>query len=71
MIVGVGFFFFFLNQEEEGKRDEAVTGVQTCALPIYIWLPSRSESQISYVKSLGQQGGQEVIAGISPRSDGD
>src|SRR6185503_12163836 len=28
----VGFFFF---QAEDGIRDVAVTGVQTCALPIY------------------------------------
>src|SRR2546422_1454782 len=28
-----GFFFFF--QAEDGIRDVAVTGVQTCALPIY------------------------------------
>ena len=29
----VWFFFFF--QAEDGIRDVAVTGVQTCALPIY------------------------------------
>src|SRR2546429_6990728 len=29
----VSFFFFF--QAEDGIRDVAVTGVQTCALPIY------------------------------------
>src|SRR5207248_4615325 len=29
----VGFFFF---QAEDGIRDRTVTGVQTCALPIYI-----------------------------------
>src|SRR2546422_4024386 len=28
-------FFFF--QAEDGIRDVAVTGVQTCALPIYEW----------------------------------
>src|SRR2546422_324019 len=32
--VGFGFFFFFF-QAEDGIRDVAVTGVQTCALPIY------------------------------------
>src|SRR2546422_5150334 len=31
--VPVGFFFF---QAEDGIRDVAVTGVQTCALPIYL-----------------------------------
>src|SRR5216684_8625287 len=31
--MGLVFFFFF--QAEDGIRDVAVTGVQTCALPIY------------------------------------
>src|SRR5689334_24179469 len=30
------FFFFFFFQAEDGIRDGTVTGVQTCALPIYI-----------------------------------
>src|SRR5688572_32335470 len=30
------FFFFFFFQAEDGIRDLTVTGVQTCALPIYI-----------------------------------
>src|SRR5258708_32076260 len=30
-IVGISFFFF---QAEDGIRDDLVTGVQTCALPI-------------------------------------
>ena len=29
-------FFFF--QAEDGIRDDLVTGVQTCALPIYLYL---------------------------------
>src|SRR5205807_5386662 len=33
------FFFFFFFQAEDGIRDYKVTGVQTCALPIY---PGRS-----------------------------
>src|SRR5258708_13303888 len=32
-------FFFF--QAEDGIRDDLVTGVQTCALPIYTVRPSR------------------------------
>src|SRR2546422_1721375 len=32
---GVLFFFFFFFQAEDGIRDVAVTGVQTCALPIF------------------------------------
>src|SRR5207244_8373182 len=30
----VSFFFFFFFQAEDGIRDDLVTGVQTCALPI-------------------------------------
>src|SRR5438270_7669232 len=30
------FFFFFFFQAEDGIRDLTVTGVQTCALPIWI-----------------------------------
>src|SRR5260370_3870622 len=29
------FYFFFFFQAEDGIRDSSVTGVQTCALPIY------------------------------------
>src|SRR5688572_31517456 len=32
----VVFFFFFFFQAEDGIRDLTVTGVQTCALPIYL-----------------------------------
>src|SRR5258707_11948708 len=32
-------FFFFFFQAEDGIRDIGVTGVQTCALPIYIGGP--------------------------------
>src|SRR5690349_22515876 len=33
-------FFFFFFQAEDGIRDLYVTGVQTCALPIYPALPA-------------------------------
>src|SRR5256885_6624279 len=33
--VGVLWFLFFFFQAEDGIRDYKVTGVQTCALPIY------------------------------------
>src|SRR2546429_9890248 len=39
MSVCVVFFFFFF-QAEDGIRDVAVTGVQTCALPILIHISS-------------------------------
>ena len=31
-----GCFVFFFFQAEDGIRDWSVTGVQTCALPIYL-----------------------------------
>src|SRR5207248_3335514 len=36
MVSGLSFFFFF--QAEDGIRDRTVTGVQTCALPIFVVL---------------------------------
>src|SRR5256885_9620476 len=33
-------FFFFFFQAEDGIRDYKVTGVQTCALPISLRIPS-------------------------------
>src|SRR5690606_39546916 len=33
------FVFFFFFQAEDGIRDFHVTGVQTCALPIYALMP--------------------------------
>src|SRR5207237_7903786 len=32
----VFFFYFFFFQAEDGIRDSSVTGVQTCALPIFL-----------------------------------
>src|SRR3712207_8645460 len=33
----VELFFFFFFQAEDGIRDIGVTGVQTCALPIFVY----------------------------------
>src|SRR5258708_29957367 len=33
-VVSLSVFFFFFFQAEDGIRDDLVTGVQTCALPI-------------------------------------
>src|SRR5438876_8847158 len=35
-VIVLFFFFFFFFQAEDGIRDGRVTGVQTCALPIYV-----------------------------------
>src|SRR5438552_5774745 len=39
------FFFFFFFQAEDGIRDDLVTGVQTCALPISSPRPSRGATR--------------------------
>src|SRR5437867_27792 len=36
-------FFFFFFQAEDGIRDRTVTGVQTCALPIWLYVLLRNE----------------------------
>src|SRR2546429_1671890 len=36
----LSFYFFFFFQAEDGIRDVAVTGVQTCALPISLLCPT-------------------------------
>src|SRR5437764_2763252 len=36
LLTVVFFFFFFFFQAEDGIRDTSVTGVQTCALPIFV-----------------------------------
>src|SRR2546429_4556809 len=43
-------FFFF--QAEDGIRDVAVTGVQTCALPIFLTsiLPGKAAAQAEFAK---------------------
>src|SRR5687767_15620595 len=42
------FFSFFFFQAEDGIRDKLVTGVQTCALPIYGIARSRGEGDFSH-----------------------
>src|SRR2546422_2775818 len=51
--VCVVFCFFFFFQAEDGIRDVAVTGVQTCALPI--WLVSAVQAvALVFLASVGQ-----------------
>src|SRR5207244_8036365 len=40
------FVFTFFFQAEDGIRDDLVTGVQTCALPIFHFLNPRSENLV-------------------------
>src|SRR5687768_17803967 len=45
------FFFFFFFQAEDGIRDVAVTGVQTCALPILACVPEKGATQNSIFRA--------------------
>src|SRR5258708_24203367 len=51
-VVNPSTFYFFFFQAEDGIRDDLVTGVQTCALPIYRALAAaRARSHTSRYKS--------------------
>src|SRR5258707_5109381 len=52
------FFFFFFFQAEDGIRDIGVTGVQTCALPIWF----RSSLIHSPLPILLFDDGEEILA---------
>src|SRR5260370_8978118 len=61
--VAVLVFFFF--QAEDGIRDSSVTGVQTCALPIYcLWLvrrtPRTSQRQLQQLQHNRKQHSQRT-----------
>src|SRR5205809_3599810 len=51
-------FFFFFFQAEDGIRDVAVTGVQTCALPICVeselmsYAPGAATSPTTYTRTV-------------------
>src|SRR5205807_2901804 len=48
-------FFFFFFQAEDGIRDYKVTGVQTCALPIFTY---DCDVQIKHIASGGAASGR-------------
>src|SRR2546422_4254557 len=64
------FFFFF--QAEDGIRDVAVTGVQTCALPIYAAAVHQAHDELELVQAL-EVGKLGVVArrhqGLEARRD--
>src|SRR5699024_12133747 len=60
--------FFF--QAEDGIRDRNVTGVQTCALPIYMWIHEgfTSYGEALYVEYFfGKEAGQAYTRGTRDR----
>src|SRR5438034_11071208 len=48
------YFFFFFFQAEDGIRDHCVTGVQTCALPIFRKKSRKSSDTLSTKTSDGE-----------------
>src|SRR3712207_8897087 len=57
-------FFFF--QAEDGIRDIGVTGVQTCALPIWLVKPLRLWRRPWRVVELWPEPGGAVTVGLEP-----
>ena len=64
MLFRVGRLFFFFFQAEDGIRDDLVTGVQTCALPI------SSASRTARSRSVAiasEAGGASEVPGVGAR----
>src|SRR5438876_4721660 len=60
------FYIVFFFQAEDGIRDGRVTGVQTCALPIF-FESLNLEASILIVQTLKEIGVKQIIAkGVSP-----
>src|SRR5436189_772400 len=55
-------FWCFFFQAEDGIRDTSVTGVQTCALPIYV--------KLAAVQGVVKERGRNLAAGDSPQLAG-
>src|SRR2546427_3292290 len=54
LVVRPSIFCFFFFQAEDGIRDLTVTGVQTCALPIYL-AAERSRVAVVVLTALGDE----------------
>src|SRR3989475_13199204 len=55
-------FFFFFFQAEDGIRDLTVTGVQTCALPIWIRGAASTAARLADVVRRARPGGGRGMA---------
>ena len=67
MCVFVFCVFVFFFQAEDGIRDVAVTGVQTCALPISLNYESLSQTaQFVVVSSTASDGGGAATVTVNP-----
>src|SRR5258707_2829593 len=73
---GVGWrFLLFFFQAEDGIRDIGVTGVQTCALPIYTFevmpadIPEPTEALFGDCRQFVQQVAWMKAAAVAPKID--
>src|SRR5256885_13264181 len=65
----VVYYCFFFFQAEDGIRDYKVTGVQTCALPI--WLPAmRDPIRAAFARPESHRGAATPAGGGRCRDDG-
>ena len=55
------YFFFFFFQAEDGIRDTSVTGVQTCALPVWARTSHAIQSRI-YIREKNGYGDSDLEA---------
>src|SRR5256884_903219 len=62
----ISIFFFF--QAEDGIRDVAVTGVQTCALPISAGIPVARAAFGTGITDAVNGGEQEIVSGTGSRT---
>src|SRR5256885_5338194 len=62
-VMSVQLIFFFF-QAEDGIRDYKVTGVQTCALPIYVLMAWENEALLA-VRALGADKLEIVVPSVS------
>src|SRR5438067_6471564 len=62
------FCVFFFFQAEDGIRDRNVTGVQTCALPIFRWRDGTviwsGPSDAGYWDAMPEPGGQRIAVSV-------
>src|SRR5690606_39758423 len=60
------YWLFFFFQAEDGIRDFHVTGVQTCALPIYDHLIIASGPRLAFneIQGLGPQGHTQSVCHV-------
>src|SRR5258708_35218158 len=56
------FFIFFFFQAEDGIRDDLVTGVQTCALPICLRLGMDRQWALDGVDAPSRQAVEQALA---------